>query len=226
MTVYTTHHLVYHPPTVYHPGGHYSKILNDTRVITRRTVYTTPPEVMPHTSNHYDIPKLSQQVKACRDQLNEYRYRHSTAAAHQVRESTAAYRMETSSMEVEKVQSRASVVHRNGENMSAAQTIAAVPGSIAPFFYRRSQTRSVPPGAEAFTAGHAEIPATASVAAVRTTVPVPADVPATAPDAEAFTLLAACLECGGENLQTLQSHPLLSPPRLLGCLEYGSKTCL
>ena len=70
----------------------------------------------------YDTPKLSPRVKACRDQRNEYRYRNSTAAAaHQVCESTTAYLMETSSMEVEEVQSRsANVVHRNGQNMSAA----------------------------------------------------------------------------------------------------------
>ena len=47
-------------------------------------------------------------------------------------------------MEVEEVQSRsASVVHRNGQNMSAAQTTAAVPGSIASFFGRRAQTTSI-----------------------------------------------------------------------------------
>ena len=28
MIVYATPHHVYHTPTVYHPGGHYSKILN------------------------------------------------------------------------------------------------------------------------------------------------------------------------------------------------------
>ena len=156
-------------------------------------------------------------------------------------------------MKVEEVQSRcASVVHRNGQNMSAAQTTAAVPGSIASFIGRRAQTTSVPPGAEAFTAGTVDIPATATAAAVRTTVrvPVPADVPATAPDAEALTaeLLVCgepecekqpciaesgqtttgkpkfcflhstsgdtCLECGGENLQPLLSHPLSSHPRL------------
>ena len=55
-------------------------------------------------------------------------------------------------MEVEEVQGRsASVVHRNGQNMSAAQATAAVPGSIASSFGRRAQTTSVPPGAEAFT---------------------------------------------------------------------------
>ena len=44
-------------------------------------------------------------------------------------------------MEVEEVQSRsASVVHRNGQHMSAAQTTAAVPSSIANFFDRRAQT--------------------------------------------------------------------------------------
>ena len=76
-------------------------------------------------------------------------------------------------MEVEEVQSRsASVVHRNGQNMSAAQTTAAVRGSIASFFGRRAQTTSVPPGAEAFTAGPVDIPATATAAAVRTTVRV------------------------------------------------------
>ena len=83
-------------------------------------------------------------------------------------------------MEVEEVQSRsASVVHRNGQNMSAAQTTAAVPGSIASFFDRRAITTSVPPGAEAFTAGPVDIPATASAAAVCTcllyTSPSPRD---------------------------------------------------
>ena len=83
-------------------------------------------------------------------------------------------------MKVEEVQSRsASVVHRNGQNMSAAQTTAAVPGSIASFFGRRAQTTSVPLGAGAFTAGPLDIPATAIAAVVRTTVrvAVPADVP-------------------------------------------------
>ena len=80
---------------------------------------------MPHY--HYDTPKLSPRVKACRDQ-HEYRYRNGTAAAaHQVCRNTTAYGMETSSMEVEEVQGRsASVVHRNGQNMSAAQTTTAV----------------------------------------------------------------------------------------------------
>ena len=149
-------------------------------------------------------------------------------------------------MEVEEVQSRsASVVHRNGQNMSAAQTTAAVPGSIASFFDRRAQTTSVPPGAKAaFTAGPVDIPATASAAAVRTAVPVRAYFAATAPDAEALTAqllvcgepesenqscfaepgqttvhtitpLAACLECGGEKLRPLLSHPLLSHPARL-----------
>ena len=57
-------------------------------------------------------------------------------------------------MEVEEVQSRsASVVHRNGQHMSAAQTTAAVPSSIANFFDRRAQTTSVPPGAKALQQG-------------------------------------------------------------------------
>ena len=87
-------------------------------------------------------------------------------------------------MEVAEIQSRsASVVHRNGQNMSAAQTTAAVPGSIASFFYRRAPTTSVPPGAEVFIAGPVGIPAAASAAAVRTTVLVPADAPAKALDA-------------------------------------------
>ena len=76
-------------------------------------------------------------MKACRDQQNEYWYRNSTAAAaaHQIRERTTTYLMETNIMEVEKVQSRsASVVHRNGQNVSPAQATAAVPGSIASFF--------------------------------------------------------------------------------------------
>ena len=51
---------------------------------------------------HYDTPKLSPRVKACRDQQNEYRYRNSTAAAaaRQVCENTTAYGMETSSADV------------------------------------------------------------------------------------------------------------------------------
>ena len=70
------------------------------------------------------------------------------------------------------------MVHRNGQNMSAAQTTAGVPGSIASFFGRRAQTTSVPHVAEAFTAGPVDILATATAAAVRTTVrvPVPANV--------------------------------------------------
>ena len=106
-------------------------------------------------------------------------------------------------MEVEEVQSRsASTVHRNGQNMSAAQTTAAVPGSSASFFDRRAQTTSVPPGAEAFTAGPVDIPATASAAAVRTTVrvPVPADVTATAPDANALT--AELLSAASQSART------------------------
>ena len=157
-------------------------------------------------------------------------------------------------MEVEQVQSRtrsASVVHPNGQNMSAAQTIAAVPGSIASFFDRRAQTTSVPPGAEAFTAGPVDIPATASAAAVRTTIPVRADVTATALDAEALTAeLLVCGEPAYENQPcitepgqtTVLSHPLLPAWSVVAktcnrfyhtryyhtpdCLEYGSKTRL
>ena len=97
---------------------------------------------------------------------------------------------------------------------TSAQTTDAVPGSIAPFLDRRAQTTSVPPGAEAFTAGPVDIPATATAAAVRTTVrvPVPADVTATAPDAEALT--AKLLVCGEPECE---NQP---------CLEYGSKTRL
>ena len=93
-------------------------------------MYTTPPKVMPY--NQYDTPKLSPRVKACRVQQNEYRCPYSTAAvAHQVYESTTAYRTETSSREVKEVQSRCvSVVHRSGQNVSAVQTTAAIPGSI------------------------------------------------------------------------------------------------
>ena len=65
-------------------------------------------------------------------------------------------------MEVEEVQSRsASVFHRYRQSMSGAQTTAAaVPGTIASIFGRRAQTTYVPPGAEAFTAGPVDIPAT------------------------------------------------------------------
>ena len=60
-------------------------------------------------------------MKTCRDQQNEYRYRNSTAAvSHQVCGSTTAYGMETSSVEVEEVQSRSAiVVHRNGQNIGS-----------------------------------------------------------------------------------------------------------
>ena len=122
--------------------------------------------------------------------------------------------METSSLEVEEVRSRtssASVVHRNGQNMSAGQTIAAV----------------------------------------RATVPVPADVTATAPYAEALTAeLLICGESECENQPcisepgqtTVLSHPLLPAWSVVAktcnrfyhtryyhtpdCLEYGSKTRL
>ena len=112
--------------------------------------------------------------------------------------------------------------------MSAAQTTAAVPGSIASFFDRRAQTTSVPPGAKAFTAGPVDIPATATAAAVRTTVPIRADVTATAPDAEALTAeLLVCVEperenqlCFAESGQTaILSHPLLP------AWSVAAKTC-
>ena len=75
--------------------------------------------------------------------------------------------MESSSTEVEEVQSpSASVVHRDRQNMSSAQTTAVVPGSIASFSSRRAQTTSVPPGADALTAGLVDNPATANAAAV------------------------------------------------------------
>ena len=71
---------------------------------------------------HYDTPKLSPRVKACRYEQNEYG-NSTAAAAHQVCESTTAYRMETTIMEVEEVESRsASVIHRNGQNMSVDYT--------------------------------------------------------------------------------------------------------
>ena len=182
---------------------------------------------MPHY--HYDTPKLSPRVKACRDNKKTSTGNSTAAAARQVCESTTAYGMETSSTEVEEVQSRtASVVHRNGQNMSAAQTSAAVPGSIASFFDRRAQTTSVPPGAGAFTAGPVDIAATASAAAVRTTVPVRAHVTATAPDAEAFTAeLLVCGEpecehqpcCAEPGQTTALSHPLLP------AWSVAAKTC-
>ena len=74
------------------------------------------------------------------------------------------------------------------------------------------------PGAEAFTTGPVDIPATTSAATVRTTVSVHADVTATAPDAEA--LAAELLVCGEPECEnqpcfaepgqtTVLSHPLL-----------------
>ena len=76
--------------------------------------------------------------------------------------------METNSIEAEEVQSRsASVVHRNGQNMWAAQTIAAaaVPGAIASSFGHHMHKWHMrrPPGAEPFRAGPVDIPATAAV---------------------------------------------------------------
>ena len=115
-------------------------------------------------------------------------------------------------MEVEAQTRSARVFHHNGQNISAAQTTAAVPCLIASFFDRRAQTTSVPPVAEAFTAGPVDIPVTASAAAVRTTILVCADVTATAPDAEALT--AKLLVCGEPECE---NQP---------CLEYGSKTRL
>ena len=48
-------------------------------------------------------------------------------------------------MEVEEVQSRcASVVHRSGQNMSAAQTTAAISSSITSFFNRAKTTWLLP----------------------------------------------------------------------------------
>ena len=55
--------------------------------------------------------------------------------------------------------------------MSEAQTTAAVTGSIASFFDRRTQTTPVPPGSEAFTAGPVDILGAASAAAVTTAEP-------------------------------------------------------
>ena len=154
-------------------------------------------------------------------------------------------------MEVEAQTRSARVFHHNGQNISAAQTAAAVPGSIASFSDRCAQTTSAPPGAKAFTAGPVDIPATASAAAVRATVPVPADVTATAPYAEALTAeLLICGESECENQPcisepgqtTVLSHPLLPAWSVVAktcnrfyhtryyhtpdCLEYGSKTRL
>ena len=220
--VYTTPHLVHHTPTVYRPGGRYFKILNDHPSYHRgygvyhppyfnaslngspRTIFTYYELTNPlyeaiHYRYHYDTPQVITAGESVPRLTKRVPYRNSIAAAtHQVCERTTAYRKETSSMEVEQVQSRtrsASVVHPNGQNMSAAQTIAAVPGSIASFFDRRAQTTYyVPPGAEAFTAEPVDIPATASAAAVRTTIPVPADVTATPLDVEALT--EELLVCG------------------------------
>ena len=47
-----------------------------------------------------------------------------------------------------------------------AQSLSA--SSTASFFGRRALTTSVPPGAEAFTAGPVDIPAIATATAVRT----------------------------------------------------------
>ena len=205
---------------------------------------------MPHY--HYDTPNLSPRLNACRDQQTEYRYRDSTeAAARQVCESTTAYGLETSSMEVEEIQSRsASVVHRNGQNMCGSDDCC---GSRLDrvFLDRRAQTTPVPPGAEAFTAGPVDVPTTASAAAVRITVPVRADVTATAPDDEALT--AELLVCGDPECEnqpclaepgqtTVLSHPLLPAwsvaaktrnrfyhtpyYRTPDCREYGSNTRL
>ena len=135
-------------------------------------------------------------------------------------------------MDVEEVQNlSASGVHRNGQNMSAAQTPAAVPGSTVSCFHRLAQTTSVLPSAEAFTAWPVDIPTTASAAAVRTTLSVRADVTATAPDAEALT--AELLVCGEPECEnrpcfaepgrtSVLSHPLL-PCCLPGA--WRRKTC-
>ena len=96
------------------------------------------------------------------------------------------------------------------------------------FFDHRAQSTSVHPGAEAFTAGPVDILATASAAAVRTTVPVPADVTSTAPDAEALT--AQLLVCGEPECE---NQPCIAEPRqptvlshpLLPTWSVGAKTC-
>ena len=144
-------------------------------------------------------------------------------------------------MEVEEVQSRsASVVHRNGQNMSAAQTIAAIPGSIAFFFGRRAQTAFVPPGAEAFTPGrryssHRDCccgPHNSTGTGTRRCI-----VPATAPDAEALTAeLLVCSEpecekqpCIAESGQTTTGKPkfcfLHSTSGDIDAWSVAAKTC-
>ena len=162
--------------------------------------------------------------------------------------------METSSLEVEEVRSRtssASVVHRNGQNMSAGQTIAAVQSRSLFFFTVVYKPQLCLPVPRLYTTGTVDIPATASAAAVRATVPVPADVTATAPYAEALTAeLLICGESECENQPcisepgqtTVLSHPLLPAWSVVAktcnrfyhtryyhtpdCLEYGSKTRL
>ena len=113
--------------------------------------------------------------------------------------------METSSLEVEEVRSRtssASVVHRNGQNMSAGQTIAAVQSRSLFFFTVVYKPQLCLPVPRLYTTGTVDIPATASAAAVRTTVrvPVPADVTATAPDANALT--AELLSAASQSART------------------------
>ena len=138
-------------------------------------------------------------------------------------------------MEVEEVQSRsASVVHRNGQkHVCGSRQLLRYQARSRLFLavvHKPHLCLPVP----------VDIPATATAAAVRTTVPlpVPADVPATAPDAEALTAeLLICGEsecdnqlCIPEPGQTTTGMPKFcyhtryyhTPVRL----EYGSKTRL
>ena len=165
-------------------------------------------------------------------------------------ESTTAYRKETSSIEVEEVESLPSLVHRNGGEtyLRLRQLRRFHPRSRLLLTVVHKPHLSVPCRAEAFTTGpvytshrvcscgphnaqsyrHPQMCQPRRLM-LRTCLecgskktplqPVPSRPMLSTP-------LAACLKCGGDSLQPLLSHPLLSYPRLPGCLEYGSKTRL
>ena len=212
-----TPYLAYHTPHDVPPGW-YSKSPTTTRFITRATLYTTPPEVMPR--DEYDTPRLSPSGESVTyDAVNKTRTLYITAAEyHRLCESTTAYGDQQHG--------------GGGVTLVEAWPIPADQTSLRlrQLLDSRLDYASLPPRAMSVPQqSPSTSQPTTSAAQARTTVPVPADVPAMALDAEGLT--TALVVCGRPacEKQLCIADPGQTIPtytrdyHLPTCLECGSR---